>query len=212
MAVIAIIGIKTDSKQLPNKAFRHFCGLPLWQWIFQAATDCKYIDKIVLSCTDKWVADEVKKVFPKVTWVNRPKELNGDTELLEVTKHAFKKVAKNGDTCIQLQPSKPMTTNDLISKIIIEYRQQKYDSLFTIQKIIGCINGEYKTEIDKKNKYNYRSLSVVKIWSYNAIINAKKGTWGYGDRHGNYIVDARHIEIDSLLDFKIAEALKKAGL
>jgi len=226
---IAVIGIKTDSKGVPRKAFRHFCGLPLWQWIFQAATDCKYIDKIVLSCTDKWVADKVKKVFPKVIWVKRPKELNGETELLEVTKHAFKKVAKKGDTCIQLQISKPLTTAKLLEQIIEFYNKvpigvfsspyvwnyknglMPWDSLFTVQKINTAVNMEYK-QAKQIGKDNIKSMALCKIWNYKTLINAKKFTWGMGENHYNYLIDERHIEIDSELDWQIAELLKKGGL
>lgn len=226
---IAVIGIKTDSKGVKMKAFRYFCGLPLYHWIFQAATDCKYIDKIVLSCTEKWVYDDVKKNFPKVIWVKRPKELNGETELLEVTKHAFKKVSKKADTCIQLQISKPLTTAKVLDEIIgfydrhwftlIDYKTMKtiedskneYDSIFTVQEIKTAVNGEYK-QAKQLGQKNYKSMAVCKIWSYDTIINAKKGTWGKGSNHYDYVVDDRHVEIDTELDFQIAEALKKAGL
>lgn len=231
MSNIAIIGIKTDSKGVKMKAFRYFCGLPLYHWIFQAATDCKYIDKIVLSCTEKWVYDDVKKSFPKVIWVKRPKELNGETELLEVTKHAFKKVAKKGDTCIQLQISKPLTTAKVLDEIIgtfkadcdelweYTYNSQNawvqtkagIDSLFTVQEIKTAVNGEYK-QAKQLGQKNYKSMAVCKIWSYDTIMNAEKGTWGKGKNHYDYVVDDRHIEIDTELEFQIAEALKKAGL
>lgn len=234
MSNIAVIGIKTDSKGVKMKAFRYFCGLPLYHWVFQAATDCKYIDKIVLSCTEKWVYDDVKKHFPKIIWVKRPKGLNGETELLEVTKHAFKKVAKKGDTCIQLQISKPLTTAKLLDEIIEYYNKDRYiefcyefgkngmakwidrkangiDSLFTVQEIKTAVNGEYK-QAKQLGKKNYKSMAVCKIWSYDTIMNAEKGTWGKGKNHYDYVVDDRHIEIDTELDFQIAEALKKAGL
>lgn len=227
MSNICIIGIKTDSKGVKMKAFRYFCGLPLYHWIFQAATDCKYIDKIVLSCTEKWAYDDVKKSFPKVIWVKRPKELNGETELLEVTKHAFKKVAKKGDTCIQLQISKPLTTAKVLDEIIetfsygmgyifyplkqyIDNHKPAFDSLFTVQEIKTAVNGEYK-QAKQLGKKNYKSMAVCKIWSYDTIINAEKDTWGKGKNHYDYVVDDFHWEIDTEMDFRIAECLKRGG-
>lgn len=224
MSNVAIIGIKTDSKGVRNKAFRYFCGLPLYDWIFQAAIDCQYIDKIVLSCSDKWVADEVRAKYPEVIWVKRPKKLNGDVELLEVNRHAFKKVAKKGDVCIQLQISKPLTTADLLDDILwyyikphwkqchdgYSYSLDYYDTLFTIQEIQTAVNGEYKQAKQLGDK-NYKSMAVCKIWDYETIINAGKGTWGKGENHYDYVVDQRHIEIDDELDFRIAECLKRGG-
>lgn len=235
---IAIIPVKVwGSKGLPNKFCMNMAGRELWEWVTIAANDCKYIDQIYMTGNKKEYKEfypKVKLMYPKVKWITRPESLqkNG-VELLEVMQYCQKKIGKKGDVFIQLQATKPMTTAKLLNEILEFYNEKRAEiyeynysesnklkwikvnnllnTLFTVQKINTAVNWEYKAS-RQEGKENFKSCSVVKIWDYETLKNAKKGTWGFGKNHYNYEIDQRHIEIDDELDFRIAEALKKAGL
>lgn len=215
MAVIAIIPVKVfGSLGLPGKFCKELCGLEMWEYVTKAAYSSNRIDKIYMTGNK----DEVKTFFPKVEmkypkikWITRPKksQQNG-VELLDVMKFCLEKIGKEDDIFIQLQATKPLTTSTLLDEIVDYFIANKCNSLFTVQEIKTAVNWEYKS-CRQEGKKNFKSNAVVKMWDYESLKNAKSGTWGFGKNHYNYFIPDHHIEVDTFQDFKIAEALKKAG-
>lgn len=210
MSVIAIIPIKSDSKGIPMKCYRQFNGRALWHWAYGAAEGCLMIDKIYVSSSDKWIVRAGGFDSPRLGFIERPEELNGDTELLDVMKHAVAQIGVPGDIFVQVQPSKPLTKPSDLLMLIKHFQNNKLNSLFTVQEIKTAVNGEYK-QAKQLGKKNFKSCAIAKIWDYETLMTAKSGTWGKGEKHEDFFIDQRHIEIDDELDFRIAEALMKAG-
>lgn len=232
MSVKAIIPFKLHSKGLPNKLIMNFAGKKMYHWVIEAAIDCKRIDEIYLTgnrAEKKLIYDEVKVLYPQVKWVTRPKSLqeNG-VELLEVMQYVLKKIGNEKDIFIQLQANKPLTKAKDLKDIMDTYYQGHnyicfpmcypvfepktnfYNTLFTVQQIDTAVNWEYKSS-RQDGKRNFKSCAIAKVWDYETLKSAKKGTWGKGEKHYDYIIDHHHKEIDTEEDFRIAEALKKAG-
>ena len=221
MSVKAIIPVKVwGSKGLPGKFTMNLAGKEMWQWVTEAAIDCRYIDEVYMSGNSvekKEFYPQVKRMYPQVKWITRPKRLqeNG-VELLEVMKHALDKIGKKDDVFVQLQATKPMTTAKLLNEIIKFFLYSgcilfPNNSLFTVQKINTAVNWEYKSHKQDGND-NFKSCSVTKIWDYETLKNAIVGTWGFGKSHYDYEIGARHIEVDTYEEFLMAEAMKRAGL
>lgn len=215
----AIIPLKTDSKELPRKNFLYFCGQQMYEWAVQACLDCQSIDEVYISISPCPEAREIKAKYPAVKIIDRPQELNGDVELLEVMKHAAEKVGKRGDIFVQVQANKPLTKASDLRWLVNLFREENLYSLFTIQKIRQALLYkkeneyilEYKEGRDRGEIEYFKSCAIAKIWTFNTLKDAKKGTWGIGEKHLNQVIDNYHIEIDSEEDFKVAEALKRAG-
>ena len=223
MSTKAIIPCKVyGSKGLPGKFTMHLCGRELWEWVTIAAIDCKQIDEVIMTGNakeKKHFYSKVKLMYPSVKWITRPASLqkNG-VELLDVMQHALKKIGKKGDVFVQLQATKPLTTARLLDEILssffakgLVYGKKFRDSLFTIQKINTAINWEYKAS-RQEGQENFKSCAVAKAWDYDTLKNAKKGTWGFGKNHYDYVIDQTHIEVDDIIDFRMAEALMRAGM
>ena len=202
-SIIAILPIKKISKRLPNKNFKMFHGKQLYEWALEACLTSKLIDETYISCSE-----DIKESRAK--WIRRPETLNGDVELMEVMKHALETIGKEGDVFIQVQVNKPLIKSEQIDKFIQTFQDQKLNTLFQVQKINQSINWKYKSNRND-GKFNFKSCALAKIWDYETLKNAKIGTWGFGDKHLNYIVGNHHIEIDTQEDWDIAMALKRAG-
>ena len=82
---------------------------------------------------------------------------------------------------------------------------------FTIQNIETAVNWQYKAS-RQEGKKNFKSCAVVKIFDYETLKNAKRNTWGFGKNHYDYVIDQTHIEVDDIIDFRMCEALKRAGM
>lgn len=199
---IAILPIKSDSRRIPMKLFKDFCGKPLHVWVATEVFNCAMIDKVYVSTPDKWFK---KIISPTFEFIDRPKELAGDVELTEVMKHAAKQVAKSGDNIIQIQLNKPLTKLADIMQCIKAFTDGNFDSLSTVQPIgTKVINGTG----------TMKSQAICKIWKYDTLINTEitiENPYAYGERHFNLPIAKHHIEIDDIEDWRIAEALKKAG-
>jgi CMP-N-acetylneuraminic acid synthetase len=144
---------------------------------------------------------------PRVTILSRPEELK-EVELLEVTKYHAPYI--RGDIIIQTQVNKPLTTAKVIDDCLIEFFRGGYNSLFTVQKIDTSVNWEYQKD-RQSSKGNYKSCAVVKIWDKPTLLRTVPGTWGFGTRHYDYTIPQHHIEIDTIEDYRLAEAYKLRG-
>jgi len=209
MSNIAILPVKSDSKRIPMKLFKEFCGKPLWTYVSSQVRDCTMIDEIYITSPDIWF----KNIFSegkRIKFIDRPKELAGDVELTEVMKHACKEVAQQGDNIIQIQLNKPLTKASDIMECIKVFEDGNYDSLSTKQKIKTGIIGNYVESSRTKNDSAYKSQAICKIWKYDILMNSNN-QYSYGDNHCYLEIPAYHQEIDDMEDWRMAEALYKAG-
>lgn len=209
---IAILPIKSDSKRIPMKLFKDFCGKPLWTWVATQVAMCPMIDNVVISCPDEWATNLARgsNIIKEWTILNRPKELAGDVELTKVIKHAAKQVAKSGDNILQIQLNKPLTKARDIMECLNEFITGGYDSLSTVQEVGTSLinNPSASSRLAYKQ---YKSQAICKIWEYDTLMTSLE-PYAYSETNHYYKRIAKHhIEIDDMEDWKIAEALYRAG-
>ncbi len=206
---IAVLPIKSDSKRIPMKLFKNFCGKPLWEIVFKELAEVYMLDKVVITTPDQWYIDKFGQ-GKNIKTILRPKELAGDVELTEVIKHAAKEInATSNDNIIQIQLNKPLTKASDIMECIKVFEDGNYYSLSTVQEIGTAIIGEH-LESSRTAEKKYKSQAIVKIWKYDTLMNSKND-YAYGDNHHYHRIAKHHIEIDDMEDWRIAEALYKAG-
>ena len=213
--IYAVLPIKLDSKELPNKNIMDFNGKPMFAWALESMLASGMIDKCVVSSSEcdkiKDIIIELKIKSDKIIYLDRPEELNGDTELLDVIKHSSDKLfIDDNDLILQIQPNKPLINVCIVDRCIEHYLSYNLDTLFTVQEIKTAIDWEYK-QSRRHGEKHFKSCSLVKIWNGKTIKKAKSGTWGFGSDHYNMVIPDWHIEIDSFDDYRMALAFKKAG-
>ena len=76
-SVLAVIPARGGSKGLPNKNILELVGKPLIAWSIEAASDSKYIDRLIISTDSKEIADVAIKYNCEVPFM-RPPELATD--------------------------------------------------------------------------------------------------------------------------------------
>ena len=211
---IAILPMKSDSKRIPMKLFKEFCGKPLYRHVLEQVAHCPMINNFYVSSPDRWIDGYDLKFYYKeytIDLIQRPKKLAGDVELTEVMKHAAKQVAKEGDTIIQIQLNKPLTKASDIMECIKVFEDGDYDSLSTVQEIGTVIVGEH-LESSRLSDAKYKSQAICKIWRYGILMNSVDDySYGRKEKHCYHKIAKHHIEIDDMEDWRMAEALYKAG-
>ena len=110
MKILAIIPAKLDSTRLKNKNIREIDGIPMFIHSVDYAYDSKYDVDVVVSSESDTIEELCDKY--EVMFLRRPKELCGDTEVVDVYEYVInKQLDKEYDIVVGLQPDNPNRVN-----------------------------------------------------------------------------------------------------
>ena len=222
MKIWAIIPARSGSKRLHKKNTYKFNNKPLISWTIKIALNSKYIDKVIVSTDDNYIAKIAKFYGAEVPFM-RPKKLSNDeASSADVVLHALKKLKVNkNDLFILLQPTSPLRKTSHIDDAIKIFEKNRF-----IENIVGVSKLDHPIEwsdqlpnnlsmkhfMQKENK-NKRSqdfspryiingsIYILKIRSFlkNKNFILKNNSYGY------IMKKNESIDIDNLEDLKLAE-------
>ena len=224
MSNITIIPARGGSKGLPGKNIRNLANKPLIAHSIINAKEAKLVDKVYVSTDDREIAEISQDYGAEI--IIRPDELANDTASSEAALiHAIEQIESIGleiELVVFLQCTSPIRTATDIDNAIKKVKTESADSLLSVspnhrflwQEVDGIaksINFDYRRRLrrqDMQPQYvENGSIYIFKPWVLKELNN----------RLGGKIIlfpmsEAASWEIDSLLDFEIAETLlKKAG-
>ena len=221
MTNIAIIPARGGSKGLPGKNIKTLAGKPLIAHSIIHAKEAKLIDKVYVSTDDKKIAEISRDYGAEI--INRPEELAGDTASSESALiHAVEQIEATGvtiDLVVFLQCTSPIRTEKDIDNGIKKVKTEGADSLLSVspshrflwQEVDGIaksINYDYRhrpRRQDMQPQYvENGSIYIFKPWVLKELNNRLGGKIALLT-----MSEAASWEIDSLLDFEIAESLLK---
>ena len=221
MVTIAIIPARGGSKGVPRKNLRPLADKPLIAHSILDAKESKFTDKVYVSTDNLEIAEVSRQYGAEI--IHRPDELAGDTASSESALiHALSEIEKTGispDLMVFLQCTSPIRTGTDIDNAIAKLRSENADSLLSVSPSHRFL-WEEVDGVAKSINYDYRdrprrqdmqpqyvengSIYIFKPWVL------KK----FGNRLGGKISlfvmsETASWEIDSALDFEIAESLIK---
>lgn len=218
---ICIIPARKGSKTLKNKNTKLFKRKPLISWVIEKAIKLSSVDKIIVTSDDPEILKLNKKYNSnKIVFNKRPRKLSQDnSKIYEVIKYLHKYYKLKNPNFILLQPTSPLTRLIDIKKSIKKY--EKFNSKFLVSvtrnsktpELLFKINNSSKLIRNKTlkttNRQLYRKYYEVNGSIYIANFSAylQKKSFITGNTH-TYEMDKKNsIDIDDILDFKIAELL-----
>ncbi|MBA7608369.1 CMP-N,N'-diacetyllegionaminic acid synthase [subsurface metagenome] len=223
---LGLIPARGGSKGIRRKNTRHLSGKPLIAYSIECGLACPSIDKVVVSTDDREIAEFSREWGAEVPFM-RPSELAQDeTPMLQVMQHALETAEniyhKKVDTLVLLQPTSPLRKASDIEESLLIYLQDK-DCQAVISGRIAHFNPYFNMafleegyvrlaippseDIGSRQKCPavYDLDGTVWIYSREALMDIKKRI---PPRTRLFEVpEERVIEIDTELDFKIAEFL-----
>ena len=220
MNVLCLIPARGGSKGLPNKNIKSFLSKPLIEWTIEIALQCEFIDKVIVSTDSDEIAYISSKAGADIPF-KRPSNLALDTSpAINVVMHALKYLDKY-DHVVVLQPTSPLRSLDDLNSAFNLYINNESDSLVSICKASKHPSWSYflgpSNELipfDSSKNYICRQDFVPTYFLNGAIyINSREFIFNQkafiNENTIGYIMpEERSIDIDSDLDFKIAEFLK----
>jgi len=222
--ILAIIPARGGSKGLKRKNILDFMGKPLIAHTIEQAKNSKYISRIIVSTEDEGIAAISKEYGAEIPFM-RPNELASDSssanDVIEYTvKELEKREGYKPDLICLLQCTSPLRTSEDIDNTINKLFSTNSDSAVSITE---AKSNPYWTNILVDDKLQYfiekgkeikRRQDLPKIYELNGAVyvvktNAflKEKTLETQNITGYIMKEENSIDIDNIIDFKIAEII-----
>ena len=224
--IVGFIFARGGSKGIPRKNIRPFAGKPLIAYAIQTSLNSKFINRVVVSTDDLEIAKVAKEYGADVPFM-RPKELAGDTSPEWLSwQHAIKMVEcetnKKIDVFVSIPTTSPLRSIEDVDACIAKFLATDSDIVISVKKserspffnmVTLDDKGFAKIVIPSFKPMNrrqdgplvYDMTTVAYVAKPAFIMNAQ--SLFEGSVQTVEIVPERALDIDTELDFKIAEFL-----
>lgn len=224
--ILAIIPARGGSKGVPKKNIKPLNGIPLIGYTLQEAKKSKYISRVVVSTDDEEIAQVSKSYHGEVPYL-RPKELSTDTSstadcIVHMINYLKDKENYMPDYICLLQCTSPLRTYEDIDGSIEKLLPTEFDGVISVCE---AETNPYWTNIFQKDKLKYfieegrnitRRQDLPEVYRYNGAIYIiktdifmKEKTFETDNITGYVMSSYNSVDIDTLMDFKIAELFMK---
>lgn len=137
MNALAIITARSQSKRIPHKNIKEFCGKPIMVYSIQAALNSKVFDEVMVSTDSEQFAEIAKGAGAAVPFL-RSSETSNDYAttvdvLIEVV-NEYKKIDRKFDVVCCIYPTAPFVIAERLSEALEELRRRNADSIMTVVK------------------------------------------------------------------------------
>ncbi len=222
--MLAIIPARGGSKGLPGKNIKKLNGLELIAYTIKAAQKSEFITEIIVSTDDQNIADIAKAHGVQVPFL-RPAELASDTAIVADTyMHVLASLDKEYSSFVALNPTSPLKEAFDIDNAIKLFKEKDADVVLTVFEAETPIEwykklndqGVLENIVQDKRDFVANRQDLERQYIPNGAVYIfkseylKKNKNYYGPKtFGHIMPKERSIDIDTALDFKIAELLIK---
>ncbi|WP_461206465.1 acylneuraminate cytidylyltransferase family protein [Clostridium sp. DL1XJH146] len=223
--ILAIIPARGGSKGILDKNIKELDGKPLINYTIEAAKRSKYIDKTIVSTDSENIKKIAVEALAEVPFI-RPASLSDDNaKSIDVVIHTIEFLEENGenfDLVILLQPTSPLRDEKDIDQALENMILSKENSLVSICEVSENPILMRRTEENKlkpilhSDLTNLRRQNLPKFYIFNGAIYIntvdmlKKEKIFVNDNTMPFIMEKeKSIDIDDIIDFKLAELLMK---
>jgi CMP-N,N'-diacetyllegionaminic acid synthase len=226
--ILAVIPARGGSKGLPRKNILKINGCPLIEYTINAALEANGLTDVVVSTDDSEIAEISKALGAQVPFM-RPGELASDmSQSAPVVVHAMKEMEEikgyRYHAIMMLQPTSPLRTSDHIEKALELFFSQECDSVVSVASVGGVhpfrmkkLVGDQLVNYIDQGFWDMRPRQVLpdiyirngSIYMIRRDILIEKGQLIGKKCLGLVMSDEESVNIDSPLEFKLAELLFK---
>lgn len=223
--LLAVILARGGSKRLPNKNILDFYGKPLISWTIEAALSSNFVDEVIVSSDSDMILDIASKYG--VSIIKRPVELSSDNATsIDALIHAVKN-HKQYANIVLLQPTSPLRTSAHIdeamklllnkkAKAVVSVCEAEHSPLWcNVLPPDGKMAAFLRTEVIGKRSQDlpqyFRLNGSIYILDTYQFLNKKEISFNE-DTYSYSMSVEDSIDIDTIIDFKLAEIIKEMKL
>ena len=224
---LAIIPARSGSKGLKDKNIKNMNGKPLIAYTIEAAIESGEFSEVMVSTDSEKYAVIARQYGAQVPFLRSAENATdgaGTWEAVREVLNGYKQSEKQFDTFCILQPTSPLRTAGDIRKAYDLYREKAELAVVSVceaehsplwcghlgedDSLDGFLSAENMQQRQKYGRF-YRPNGAIYIVN---ISRFSEGDHIYQTGSYAYVMDAvRSYDIDTELDFKIAEMLMKEG-
>lgn len=215
--VLAIIVGRGGSKGLPRKNVRELGDRPLIAWSIEAAARSAFIDRAIVSTDDEEIADAARRWGGDVPFL-RPAEMASDTApIIDTILHAVDAIAEPYHYVVLLQATSPLRLASDIDAALSHCVKTGVPSCISIAP---APKARWTVEMDAAGKLllppdiTKSRQELPDTYQPNGAIYIAELEWLRRNRDfyapeavGYVMPPERSVDIDTLLDFRLAEML-----
>ncbi len=223
MSNLAIIPARSGSKGVIDKNIRPLCGKPLMAYTIEAALASGEFDEVMVSTDSERYAEIARDLGASVPFLRSAKtssDAASSWDMAEEVLTSFEKLGRCFDTFCLLQPTSPLRTSEDIKAAYKLFRKKADFAVVSVceaehsplwcghlpkdASLDGFIDVEAMKQRQAGGKF-YRLNGALYILS---VERFRKDRYFYTNGSYAYVMSPeRSIDIDTEIDFKIAELL-----
>jgi len=228
MGNIAIIPARSGSKGLKDKNIKELNGKPMIAYTIEAALQSKLFDCVHVSTDSTLYADIAETYGAEVPFL-RDKALAGSEvstwDALRYVIQKYKEAGREFSLVTLLQPTSPLRDASDICGAFLVFQEKDADAVVSVCQLEHSIqicntlgeNDSMYQFIDsnkigarQKNAVYYRINGAIYIQKTHMLMEKENL---YNKKSYAYIMSREHsVDVDDLLDFKMAEFLMKENI
>ena len=229
MKRIAIIPARSGSKGLKDKNIKELNGKPLIAYSIEAALKSKQFDKVFVSTDSQVYANIAMKYGADASFLRSEKnstDTAGSWDVVREVIDTFQEKGEEYDEIMLLQATSPLRNSEDIVNAVNLLKEKKGNAVVSLTECdhspIWCNTLPADGNMDGFDKEEYKDLPrqfLPTYYRYNGAIYLVTNSELYNIDHmmekGCYayiMPQTRSIDIDTALDFLIAETIMKAGV
>ena len=227
MNIVALICARGGSKGLPGKNIRPLAGVPLIAWSIRQAQAVPRISRVIVSTDSEEIAAVARKAGAEVPFM-RPVELAQDNSPeRSVWRHALEYLKANEgaypDVLIVVPATAPLRLPEDLERCLDEFAQGDVDTVITVAEphrnpyfnmvkaradggvelVIPPVDGILTRRQDAPDVYDMTTVAYVTAPDFVMCAD----TIFAGRVRAVRIPVERAVDIDTLMDFRVAECL-----
>ncbi len=215
--VLAIIVGRGGSKGLPRKNVRELAGKPLIAWSIEAASQSRFLDRTIVSTDDAEIAAVARAHGADVPFM-RPAELaDDDAPIIDTILHATNSLAEQYRYVVMLQATSPLRLGADIDDALAHCWKLNAPACVSIvaePKMHWALGMKATGQLVLPPGITTRRQDLPDLYRPNGAIYISELEWlrrhrdFYTPETAGYVMPPeRSVDIDTMLDFRLAEAL-----
>lgn len=220
MKLAALVPMRHHSQRVPGKNYRPLAGKPLFQHILETLNAVPEIETVIVDTDSEPVMDGIRRLFPSVKLIQRPKHLHADdVPMNDILLYDTAQVP--ADFYLQTHSTNPLLKAETVSNAIKKFAADypKYDSLFSVTRLQTRLYFQDGRAINHNPLELIQTQDLPPVYEENSCIylftrgNLERKKHRIGDKPLMFEIDADEAwDIDEELDFEIADFLMRKRL
>lgn len=226
-SVLAVIVARGGSKGLPGKNIRLLAGKPMLAWSIEAGQASHCIDRLILSSDDAAIISTARSFGCEVPFVRPPHLALDDISVGPVLIHAIEALDRQYDWLALLQATSPMRLGSDIDGCLRLAKERQAPAALSVTPAakpphwmvwLDAADRMHRVVDPPEHGMTHARQLLPQAFVPNGSIYVARTEWfrGTGTFYTPetlaYVMPAeRSIDVDSLMDFTLAEALLEAS-